>query len=428
VVTKNVTQVEPNQATEGKKAGAVCRFCRAPLSVSLVDLGMSPLCETYLPADQLNSMEPFYPLHVFVCSRCFLAQLEEYVRREEIFTEYAYFSSYSDSWLKHSKEYTDQMARRFGLGKDSLVIELASNDGYLLQYFVQKGVPVLGVEPAANVANVAVEKGVPTLVDFFGVEVAQKLASGKRPDLLLGNNVLAQVPDLNDFVAGMKILLKPGGVITMEFPHLLKLMDENQFDTIYHEHFSYFSFLTAEQIFAAHGLTLFDVEELRTHGGSLRIFGRHTDDHTKPVTAAVEQLRRREQEAGLSRVDRYSEFEENVKETKRKLLEFLIRAKREGKKVAGYGAPGKGNTLLNYCGIRTDFLDFTVDRNPYKHGRFLPGSHIPIFPTDHIKAMRPDYVFILPWNLKDEIIEQLSYIREWGGKFIVPIPEVKVYE
>jgi hypothetical protein len=429
VVTKNVMQIQPNQAIEVKQARATCRFCRAPLSVSLVDLGMSPLCESYLPPDQWNSMEPFYPLHVFVCDRCFLAQLEEYVRREEIFTEYAYFSSYSDSWLKHSKEYTDRMAQRLALGQDSLVIELASNDGYLLQYFVEKGIPVLGVEPAVNVANVAVKKGVPTLVDFFGVEVAKKLAaSGKRPDLLLGNNVLAQVPDLNDFVAGMKILLKPGGVITMEFPHLLKLMDENQFDTIYHEHFSYFSFLTAEQIFAAHGLTLFDVEELPTHGGSLRIYGRHADDHAKPVTATVEQLRRREQEAGLNRIERYSEFEENVKETKRKLLEFLIRAKRDGKKVAGYGAPGKGNTLLNYCGIRTDFLDFTVDRNPYKHGRALPGSHIPIFPTDHIRAKRPDYVFILPWNLKDEIMEQLSYIREWGGKFIVPIPEVKIYE
>jgi len=299
----------------------------------------------------------------------------------------------------------------------------------LLQYFVQKQIPVLGVEPAANVAKVAVDKGVPTLVEFFGVDLARKLvATGQRPDLLLGNNVLAQVPNLNDFVGGMKILLKPGGLITMEFPHLLRLMDENQFDTIYHEHFSYFSLITTEKIFAAHGLTLFDVEELASHGGSLRIYAHHTEDHSKPVSSAVTELLKRERDAGLDRIERYAEFEESVKETKRKLLEFLIHAKREGKKVVGYGAPGKGNTLLNYCGIRTDFLDFTVDRNPYKQGRFLPGTHIPIFPPEHLRAARPDYVFILPWNLKNEIMEQLSFIREWGGKFIVPIPSVKVYE
>lgn len=410
-------------------ARASCRFCKAPLTAHLVDLGMSPLCESFLTADQINKAEPFYPLHVFICGRCFLAQLEEYVQPEHIFSEYAYFSSYSDSWLNHAKKYTDLMTKRFALDARSLVVELASNDGYLLQYFVEKKVPVLGIEPAANVAKVAVGKGVPTLVEFFGAELARKLAaSGQRPDLLLGNNVLAQVPDLNDFVAGMKILLKPGGVITMEFPHLLRLMDENQFDTIYHEHFSYFSFLTTEKIFAAHGLTLFDVEELASHGGSLRIYARHAEDAGKPVSSAVEDLRLREVAAGLNQVERYAAFDEKVKETKRKLLEFLIRAKREGKKVVGYGAPGKGNTLLNYCGIRTDFLDFTVDRNPYKHGRFLPGTHIPIFPPEQLRAARPDYVFILPWNLKNEIMEQLSFIREWGGKFIVPIPEVKVYE
>jgi SAM-dependent methyltransferase len=423
------TESKEQGAMANKRGGSTCRFCAAPLSVNLVDLGMSPLCESYLAPDQLNAMEPFYPLHVFVCSQCFLAQLEEYVQPEHIFSEYAYFSSYSDSWLKHSKKYTDLMAQRFGLGPNSLVTELASNDGYLLQYFVEKRIPVLGIEPAANVAKVAVGKGVPTLVEFFGVDLARRLvASRQRPDLLLGNNVLAQVPDLNDFVKGMKILLKPGGVITMEFPHLLLLMDENQFDTIYHEHFSYFSFLTTERVFGAHGLTLFDVEELPTHGGSLRIYARHAEDATKPPTAAVEELRSREEKAGLNRIDRYAAFEESVKETKRKLLDLLIRAKREGKKVVGYGAPGKGNTLLNYCGIRTDMLDFTVDRNPYKHGRFLPGTHIPIFPPEQIRAARPDYVFILPWNLKDEIMEQLSYIREWGGKFIVPIPEAKVYE
>ncbi len=321
------------------------------------------------------------------------------------------------------------MTQRFALDAKSLVVELASNDGYLLQYFVEKNVPVLGIEPAANVAKVAVDKGVPTLVEFFGADLARKLvASGQQPDLLLGNNVLAQVPDLNDFVEGMKILLKPGGVITMEFPHLLRLMDENQFDTIYHEHFSYFSFITAEKIFAAHGLTLFDVEELSSHGGSLRIYARHAEDHSKQVASAVSELLRREEDAGLNRIERYAAFEESVKETKRKLLDFLIHAKRDGKKIVGYGAPGKGNTLLNYCGIRTDFLDFTVDRNPYKHGRFLPGTHIPIFPPEHLREARPDYVFILPWNLKNEIMEQLSFIRDWGGKFIVPIPGVKVYE
>ncbi len=416
--------------TSGRQRGSTtCRFCAAPLYMNLVDLGMSPLCESYLTAEQVNAMEPFYPLHVLVCSRCFLAQLGEYVRAEHIFTEYAYFSSYSDSWLKHSKKYTELMTQRFALGAKSLIVELASNDGYLLQFFVEKKIPVLGIEPAANVAKVAVDKGVPTLVEFFGAELARKLLSaGQQPDLLLGNNVLAQVPDLNDFVEGMKILLKPGGVITMEFPHLLRLMDENQFDTIYHEHFSYFSLIAAQKIFAAHGLTLFDVEELSSHGGSLRIYARHAEDQSKPVSSTVDELLRREQAAGLDHIERYAAFEANVKETKRKLLEFLIHAKRQGKKIVGYGAPGKGNTLLNYCGIRADFLDFTVDRNPYKHGRFLPGTHIPIFPPEQLRIARPDFVFILPWNLKNEIMEQLSFIREWGGKFVVPIPEVKVYE
>ena len=308
------------------------------------------------------------------------------------------------------------------------MIELASNDGYLLQYFLEKKIAALGIEPAANIAKVALEKDVPTLVRFFGTKLARELvASGRRPDLLLGNNVLAQVPNLNDFVEGMKILLKPGGVITMEFPHLLRLMDENQFDTIYHEHFSYFSFITAERIFAAHGLTLFDVEELPTHGGSLRIYADHGEERARPVSAAVAELRRREENYGLGRVECYAAFGEKVKETKRKLLEFLIRARREGKKIVGYGAPGKGNTLLNYCGIRTDFLEFTVDRNPYKQGKFLPGTHIPILPPEQLRSARPDYIFILPWNLKDEIIEQLSFVREWGGEFVVPIPEVRVY-
>jgi hypothetical protein len=307
------------------------------------------------------------------------------------------------------------------------VVELASNDGYLLQYFVEKGVPVLGIEPAKNVAKVAIERGIPTIVEFFGEEMAQNLAAkGKQADLLLGNNVLAQVPGLNDFVRGMKVLLKPQGIITMEFPHLVRLMEENQFDTIYHEHFSYFSYITVEKIFAAHNLTVFDVEELPTHGGSLRIYARHTEDETRHLSSRAKDLKRREEDAGLTRMDTYSAFSDKVKETKRKLLDFLIRAKREGKSISGYGAPGKGNTLLNYCGIRTDFLDYVVDRNPYKHGRFTPGTHIPIFPPDKIRETHPDYLFILPWNLKNEIISQMSYIRDWGGKFIVPIPEVEV--
>lgn len=413
--------------TATKQAG--CRFCGTKLESTFVDLGMSPLCESFLPGEQLNQMEAFYPLHAYVCGSCFLVQLEAYVTPEHIFSDYAYFSSYSDSWLAHAKKYTDLMVERFGIGEKSFVVELASNDGYLLQYFVEKKVPVLGIEPAANVAAVAVKKGVPSLVKFFGRETARELAgAGKQADLLLGNNVLAQVPDLNDFVAGMKILLKPTGVITMEFPHLQRLMEENQFDTIYHEHFSYFSWITAEKIFAAHGITLFDVEELPTHGGSLRIYGRHAEDASKPVSARAMEMRKREEEAGTTRLETYSRFAEQVKETKRKLLEFLIAAKRSGKRIAGYGAPGKGNTLLNYCAIRTDFLDYTVDRNPYKHGRFLPGTHVPIFSPERIQETKPDYLLILPWNLKDEIIKQNAFIREWGGKFVVPIPEVRVHE
>jgi hypothetical protein len=404
-----------------------CRFCGTGLRHTFTDLGMSPLCESYLRADQLNQMEPFYPLHVLVCANCFLVQLEEYVSREEIFTEYAYFSSYSESWLKHASDYTDMIVQRLGLNKNSLVVEVASNDGYLLQYFVRKGIPALGIEPAANVARAAEEKGVPTLVKFFGAELARELRrNGRHADLLLGNNTLAQVPDLNDFVAGMKILIKPTGVITMEFPHLMRLMEGNQFDTIYHEHFSYFSLISAEKIFLAHGLTIFDVEELSTHGGSLRIYVRHTEDPSKPVSERLLELRAREIAAGFNRLEHYSSFAQRVQETKRNLLDLLIRVKRQGKSIVGYGAPGKGNTLLNYCGIRSDFLDYTVDRSPYKHGKFLPGTHIPIFPPENIRQTKPDYVLILPWNLKREIMEQIAYIREWGGQFIVPIPNAEV--
>jgi SAM-dependent methyltransferase len=388
---------------------------------------MSPLCESYVSADRLNDMEPFYPLHVRVCDRCYLVQVGDYVSSDHIFTEYAYFSSFSDTWLKHAADYVDMIVGRFNLGKTSLAVELASNDGYLLKNFVQKGIPALGVEPAANVAKVAVEKGVPTLVKFFGRETAQAMvAAEQQADLIIGNNVLAQVPDLNDFVAGIRLVLKPQGVATLEFPHLMRMMADNQYDTIYHEHFSYFSFITAEKIFAAHDLVLFDVEELPTHGGSIRIYARHQADTGKPVDGRVVEMRTRELSAGFDRMETYSTFGEKVRESKRSLLDFLIKAKRSGKRVAGYGAPGKGNTLLNYCGIKTDFLDFTVDRNPYKQGKFLPGTHIPILTPDKIAEYKPDYVLILPWNFKDEIIKQMALIRQWGGKFVVPIPTVEI--
>ena len=404
-----------------------CRFCGAALEQSFADLGMSPLSNAYLKAEQLHQMERFYPLHAWVCGSCFLVQLEQFETPENIFSDYAYFSSYSDSWLEHVASYTEAMVERFGLNAGSHVVEIASNDGYLLQYFVKRGIPVLGIEPAANVARVAEDKGVPTLIKFFGTETATALAaSGKQADLLLGNNVLAHVPDLNDFVSGMAKLLKPQGVITMEFPHLLRLMAQNQFDTIYHEHFSYFSFLTVEKVFAAHGITLFVVEQISTHGGSLRIFGRHSADGSKPVSPRVAALRQEELKAGLDNAKTYAAFAEQIKAIKRALLRFLIDAKEQGKTVVGYGAPAKGNTLLNYCGVRTDLIDYTVDRSPHKHGSYLPGVHIPIYHPDRIAETRPDYVLILPWNLKEEIMLQMAHIRSWGGKFVVPIPKVEV--
>lgn len=406
-----------------------CRFCGSPLSLSFADLGMSPLSNAYLKFEQLNKMEPFYPLHAWMCESCYLVQLEEFESPEHIFSDYAYFSSFSDSWLDHARRFTDQVAKRFELGASSFVVEIASNDGYLLQYFASRGVPVLGIEPAANVAAEAERKGVPTLVKFFGAQTALELAgAGKQADLLIGNNVLAHVPGLNDFVAGMAILLKPGGVISMEFPHLLRLMEENQFDTIYHEHFSYFSFLVAERVFAKHGLTIFDVEEIPTHGGSLRIFAKRASNSALPVGERVSALRRREQAAGLDRADTYRAFAERVKATKRLLLRFLIDAREAGKRVVGYGAPAKGNTLLNYCGVRTDLLEYTVDRSPHKQGRYLPGTHIPVHAPEKIRETRPDYVLILPWNLQNEIAEQMADVRSWGGKFVVPIPEVKVLD
>ena len=391
-----------------------------------VDLGVSPLCESYLLEEDLNKMEPFYPLVAYVCSECWLVQLEEYVSPEEIFSEYAYFSSFSDSWVAHGRSYTEMIIDRLALTGESQVIEVASNDGYLLQHFVKRAIPALGIEPAANVAEHAEAKGVPTLVEFFGRECATRLSTqGRSADLIIGNNVLAQVHDLNDFVSGLKVLLKRDGVITIEFPHLLRLIEQNQFDTIYHEHFSYFSLLSSRAVLAAHGLQVFDVEELATHGGSLRIYACHDDD-SKPVAKSVEDLISREEAEGLGALDGYGGFQGQVDATKRDLLAFLIQARREGKSVAGYGAPGKGNTLLNYCGVGTDFVDYTVDRNPYKQGRYTPGTHIPICPPQKVAETQPDYLLILPWNLKEEIIEQNAFIRNWGGRFVVPIPEVRV--
>ncbi len=404
-----------------------CRFCSARLRDTFVDLGNSPLCESFLRTEELNDMEPFYPLHVRVCRNCFLVQLEAYVTREHIFNEYAYFSSYSDTLLDHSRRYTDQAIETLHLSERSFVVELASNDGYLLQYFVARGIPVLGVEPARNIAQVAEAKGIPTLVEFFGVDAATRLGQKRgRADLIIGNNVLAQVPDLNDFVGGITVLLAANGTVTLEFPHLSNLIERNQFDTIYHEHFSYFSLYTTERIFAQHGLRIFDVEELPTHGGSLRVWGCHTAD-PRPQTARLLELRARELADGVDQLHYYANFNARVVRTKHNLLEFLIGARRGGKTVAGYGAPGKGNTLLNYCGIRTDFVEYTVDRNPYKHGRFLPGTHIPIYAPERLTQTRPDYILIMPWNLKAEITSQLREAREWGAQFVVAIPQLEVY-
>lgn len=407
-----------------------CRFCYKPLHHTFVDLGISPISNDFLTDKQLNRPEKFYPLHVYICEHCLLAQLEEFESPDHIFGDgdYAYFSSYSDSWLQHSKNYTDLMIARFGLSSKHQVIEIASNDGYLLQYFVEQGIPVLGIEPAENVAKVAQEKGIPTLTEFFGVQSAQKLVeSGSQADLLLGNNVLAHVPDLNDFVAGMAIALKPKGVITMEFPHLLRLIQQNQFDTIYHEHFSYFSLLAVSDIFAAHHLTLFDVQELPTHGGSLRIYAKHENNTELAVSPQVQQLKTKELEAGLDQLSTYAQFSHKVQHIKHQLLRFLIDAKSQGKTIVGYGAPAKGNTLLNYCGVRTDFIEYTVDRNPHKQGLWLPGTRIPVLEPEQIRTTQPDYLFILPWNLQTEIMEQMAFIREWGGEFITAIPEVQVH-
>lgn len=406
-----------------------CRFCGTLLRQTFVDLGMSPLSNSYLRPEHRSQMEPFYPLHARVCSQCFLVQLEQFAGPENIFADYAYFSSYSDSWLRHARTYAEEMIERWQLSSKNLVVEVASNDGYLLQYFQAKGIRVLGVEPARNVAQAAQEKGIPTLARFFGTRTAQDLlAQGDQADLIVANNVLAHVPDLRDFVAGLKMLLKPDGILTLEFPHLLRLIEACQFDTIYHEHFSYFSFCTAERIFAEHGLTVFDVQEFPTHGGSLRLSVCHAGAGSRPLHDRVSHLRGRETLAGLSLIETYTRFGERVRETKRALLDLLIGIKRAGKSVAGYGAPAKANTLLNYCGIGRDFLDYTVDISPHKQGLFLPGTHIPIFHPDEIRRTRPDYILILPWNLREEIIGQMADIRQWGGRFVIPIPAAEVIE
>ncbi len=423
---KNTSSIKMKGSSSPRK----CRFCKEDLKYSVVDLGMSPLCEEYITAEGANNVEKFFPLHAFVCSNCWLVQLEEFASPDEIFAgEYAYFSSYSDSWVDHAKKYTQKMISDFEIDSNNFVVEIASNDGYLLQWFVSENIPVLGVEPADNIAEAAIEKGIRTEIKFFGVKTANELIKkyGKA-DLLLGNNVLAHVPDINDFVSGMKIMLSDEGIITMEFPHLLQLIENNQFDTIYHEHFSYLSFTTVDRIFSHHGITLFDVEEIPTHGGSLRIYGKHSENRSKDISDRVTELLSREKNLGVEELSYYSSFEEQVKETKRKILSFLIEAKRNGKKIVGYGAPGKGNTLLNYCGIRSDFIDFTVDRSTYKQGKLLPGTRIPIFDPSMIKKTKPDYLFILPWNLKDEIINQNNFIRDWGGKFVVPVPELEIID
>lgn len=405
-----------------------CRFCKTELSDVFIDLINSPASNSFLTKEQLNEPETFYPLKVYTCPKCFLVQVDEYKKSDAIFnSDYVYFSSYSTSWLKHAKQYTDMMVERFGYGQNATVIEVASNDGYLLQYFKEKGVPVLGIEPTANTAQVAMDKGINTRVDFFGTRLAKQLVEENiKADLLLGNNVLAHVPDIVDFVGGMKIILKDEGVITMEFPHLMQLVDNNQFDTIYHEHFSYLSFHTVQQIFASQGLELFDVDEIPTHGGSLRIYAKHKEDKSKQISLNVAALLEKENQKGLTSLEYYNNFQQKALKVKLAITEFLIQQKRSNKKVAAYGAAAKGNTLLNYCGIKSDLIDFVTDANPHKQNKYLPASHIPVKDETYLKTEKPDFVIILPWNLREEIMNQLSYIKDWGGKFVIPIPELEI--
>jgi SAM-dependent methyltransferase len=408
-------------------SGPRCRSCDAALQNTFVDLGSSPLANAYLTKAQLTDPEHFYPLHVYVCDRCFLVQLPPVTTPEELFGEYAYFSSYSDSWVEHARRYVEEVVDRFGLGSDDRIVEIASNDGYLLRHFTERGIPVLGIEPAQNVAMAAEEAGIPTLAEFFGLGTAERLRTdGEAADLVIGNNVLAHVPELGDFIAGVRVLLKPEGVVTMEFPHLLRLIEKVEFDTIYHEHLSYFSLLAVERLFAEARLTLFDVEELPTHGGSLRIYARHEENASIPIGPRVAELRQGELDAGLARLETYTGFDERVRDVKRGLLDFLIRAKREGKSVVGYGAPAKATTLLNYCGMRSDFLDYVVDRSPHKQGRVLPGVHLEIQDPSEVERTKPDFLLVLAWNLTDEIVEQMSHVREFGCRFVVPIPETTI--
>ena len=405
-----------------------CRFCKSELDDIFIDLINSPASNSFLTKDELNEPEVFFPLKVYTCSKCFLVQVDEYKKSDAIFdNNYLYFSSYSKSWLAHAKKYVEMMIDRFNFNSSSLVIEVASNDGYLLQYFKERSVPVLGIEPTANTAEVAISKGIENVVDFFGTRLAEKLASeNKKADLLLGNNVLAHVPDIVDFVKGMKILLNDSGIITMEFPHLLQLVNKNQFDTIYHEHFSYLSFYTVKQIFESAGLEMFDVEEITTHGGSIRIFAKHPENKNIEISKNVTSLLTKEIEQGLTDINYYKGFQQKAFKVKIDLIEFLIQQKLNSKMVAAYGAAAKGNTLLNYCGIKNDLIDFVVDANPHKQNKFLPASHIPVVNENYLKEIKPDYIIIFPWNLKDEITEQLKYIKDWGGKFVIPIPGLQI--
>jgi hypothetical protein len=406
-----------------------CRFCNTELEHAFIDLINSPASNSFLTKEQLNEPETFYPLKVYTCHKCFLVQVDEYKKSDAIFNnDYVYFSSYSPSWLDHAKKYTGLMIDKFGFNEQSQVIEIASNDGYLLQYFKEKNIPVIGIEPTANTAEIAKGKGIETIVEFFGVELAKKLANdeGIKADLLLGNNVLAHVPDIVDFVGGMKIILADTGVITMEFPHLVQLVDNNQFDTIYHEHFSYLSFHTVKQIFEAAGLELFNVDELATHGGSLRIYAKHKKDASKTISPNVKALLDKEITKGVTTLEYYDNFQQKALGVKLGVTSFLIEQKKAGKRVAAYGAAAKGNTLLNYCGVKNDLLEFVVDANPNKQNKWLPASHIPVVNEEHLKIAKPDYVMILPWNLKEEITAQLSYIKEWGGQFVIPIPKLQV--
>ncbi len=418
---------ETNPEMNKKQSALNCRFCQSSVTHTFANLGMSPLANAFVKAEHLSNMERFYPLHAYVCDQCFLVQLGEFESPEAIFSDYAYFSSYSDSWLSHAKNYTQQMTNRFKFDEQSLVVEVASNDGYLLQYFKEKNISVLGIEPAANVAKVAEEIGIPSLVEFFGTDCAQKLvAKGKQADLMIANNVLAHVPNINDFVAGFQLLLKPTGIATFEFPHLLQLIQHNQFDTIYHEHFSYLSLLTIQQVFAKQGLEVFDVEELPTHGGSLRVFVQQAEHQPHSVSNTVAELIETEKNAGLNQLNTYLRFSEQVKAVKYNLLSFLTEAKQQDKFIVGYAAAAKGNTLLNYCGIGPEFVDYVVDKNPYKQGRYLPGTHIPVKAPEAIQGTKPDYVLILAWNLQDEVKAQMDFIQDWGGQFLVPIPQLKI--